>query len=91
MNKELIKKALKEALISVGKDMLYFSCVTIVVLFVVHKQTPDQLKAIELFFQEKDWTIIVLFLVGVVVIAFAIQKIFKIIFKIIKNLFQIFF
>lgn len=86
MNWTLIKKALKEVLINCGKDMLFFSYVIIVVLFVLHKQSPEQLKAIELIFQEKDWTMIVIILSGVACVTFIIQKLLNFIFKIIKIL-----
>ena len=86
MDWQLIKKSLIGTLIQFGRDMLLFSYVIIVVLFVLHKQSPEQLKAIELIFQEKDWTMIVIILSGVAVIAFTIQKLLNFIFKIIKIL-----
>lgn len=82
----LWKEALKSTTINFGKDLLSFCYIVIIVLFVLHKQSPEQLKAIELIFQEKDWTMIVIILSGVAGVTFIIQQLLNFIFKIIKIL-----
>lgn len=82
--KEIIKKALIESLIQFGHDFLFFCNVLIVIFFVMGQQSLEQVEAIELIFQEKDWTIIVLLLSGVVIWGLFLLKIFKLVFKIIK-------
>jgi len=81
------KEEFKKMLIGFGHDFLFFCNTLIVILFVMGKQSPEQVGRIELFFQEKDWTIIVLLLSGVIIFAIILQKLFKLIFKLFKLLF----
>lgn len=78
------KKALIETLIQFGHDFLLFCNILIVIFFVMGQQSPEQVKAIELFFQEKDWTIMILLMSGVVFFGYILHKIFQLLFLIIK-------
>lgn len=82
------KSRLKEDAKEFGERMFDFLCILIAVVIVYKSQTQIQLDAISIivFGKDRDWVMIIIILLGIIMIANVIKKILQGVFWIIKML-----
>ena len=78
------KQEMKKMLIRMGEDFLFLFYLILALAFVLSYQSEEQFKQIVGFIFDKDWPMILVMFLGIACITVGIEKIFRLLFLIIK-------